>query len=59
MRRVRHPARGEADHVLFTPTLVARYAGQATWVVGDLADRFMLVDLMRAGGVEPGDNGQH
>jgi CheY-like chemotaxis protein len=47
------PARGERDHVVFTPTLVARCGGVATWVLGDLADRTILVDLLHVCGVEP------
>jgi CheY-like chemotaxis protein len=47
------PARGEADHVVFTPTLVARSGGMSTWVLGDLADRSMIVDLLHVCGVEP------
>jgi DNA-binding response OmpR family regulator len=47
------PARGEADHVVFTPTLVTRCGGLATWVLGDLADRSMVVDLLHVCGVEP------
>jgi DNA-binding response OmpR family regulator len=47
------PERGELDHVVFTPTLVARCGGLATWVLGDLADRTMLLDLLHVCGVEP------
>jgi circadian clock protein KaiB len=47
------PARGEADHVVFTPTLVTRCGGLANWVLGDLADRTMLLDLLQVCGVEP------
>jgi DNA-binding response OmpR family regulator len=47
------PARGEADRVVFTPTLVARSGGLSTWVLGDLADRTMLLDLLHVCGVEP------
>lgn len=47
------PGRGEADHVVFTPTLVARCGGLSTWVLGDLADRSMIVDLLHVCGVEP------
>jgi CheY-like chemotaxis protein len=47
------PGRGEIDHVVFTPTLVARCGGLATWVLGDLADRTMLLDLLHVCGVEP------
>ncbi len=47
------PERGEADHVVFTPTLVTRCGGLANWVLGDLADRTMLLDLLHVCGVEP------
>ena len=47
------PQRGEADHVVFTPTLVTRCGGIANWVLGDLGDRTMLVDLLHVYGVEP------
>jgi CheY-like chemotaxis protein len=49
----RDPARGEADRVVFTPTLVARSGGVATWVLGDLSDRAMLLDLLQVCGLEP------
>jgi DNA-binding response OmpR family regulator len=47
------PQRGEADHVVFTPTLVTRCGGVANWVLGDLGDRTMLIDLLHVYGVEP------
>ena len=47
------PARGEADRVVFTPTLVTRSGGIATWVLGDLSDRAMLLDLLHVCGLEP------
>jgi DNA-binding response OmpR family regulator len=47
------PARGESDHVVFTPTLVSRCGGLATWVLGDLADRNMLLELLQVCGLEP------
>lgn len=47
------PARGEADHVVFTPTLVTRCAGAASWVLGDLGDGAMLMDLLHVCGLEP------
>jgi CheY-like chemotaxis protein len=45
--------RGERDRVVFTPTLVARCGGLATWVLGDLADRDLLMDLLHVCGLEP------
>jgi CheY-like chemotaxis protein len=47
------PARAERDRVVFTPSLVARCGGLATWVLGDLADRTLLLDLLRVCGLEP------
>ena len=47
------PARGEADHVVFTPTLVTRCAGEASRVLGDLGDGAMLMDLLHVCGLEP------
>ena len=47
------PARGEADHVVFTPTLVTRCGGVASWVLGDLGDGAMLMDLLHVCGLEP------
>jgi CheY-like chemotaxis protein len=49
----RDPLRGEADRVVFTPTLVTRSGGVATWVLGDLSDRAMLLDLLQVCGLEP------
>jgi len=46
--------RAEADRVVFTPTLLVRGPADATaWVVGDLADPEIVVNLLRLGGVEP------
>ena len=47
------PERGERDRVVFTPSLVARCGGLATWVLGDLADRTLLLDLLHVCGLEP------
>jgi hypothetical protein len=45
--------RAEEDRVVFTPTLVVRGLSDATaWVVGDLADHGVIVDLLRLGGLE-------
>lgn len=46
------PERAERDRVVFTPSLVARSGGLATWVLGDLADRTLLVDLLHVCGLE-------
>jgi len=48
--------RAEADRVVFTPTLLVRGPAEATaWVVGDLADPDIVVNLLRLGGVEPSE----
>jgi DNA-binding response OmpR family regulator len=47
------PERGEADRVVFTPTLVTRCGGLRNWVLGDLTDRKLLLDLLHVYGVEP------
>ena len=49
----RDALRAEADRVVFTPTLLVRGPDEATaWVVGDLADPDIIVNLLRMGGVE-------
>jgi KaiB domain len=49
----RDALQAEADRVVFTPTLVVRGPDEATaWVVGDLADADIVVNLLRLGGVE-------
>jgi two-component system response regulator GlrR len=45
--------RAERDKVVFTPSLVARCGGLSTWVLGDLADRTLLLDLLHVCGLEP------
>ena len=43
----------EADRVVFTPTLLVRGPADATaWVVGDLADPEIIINLLRLGGLE-------
>jgi hypothetical protein len=49
----RDALQAEADRVVFTPTLLVRGPAEATaWVVGDLADPEIIVNLLRMGGVE-------
>ena len=49
----RDALQAEADRVVFTPTLLVRGPADATaWVVGDLADPEVIVNLLRMGGVE-------
>jgi circadian clock protein KaiB len=46
------PADGDADAVIFTPTLVKRGPGPRTWIVGNLDQPELLVDLLDVSGVE-------
>ena len=47
------PLAGEADRVAFTPTLVKRYPEPRMWVLGNLKDPEIVVDLLHACGIEP------
>lgn len=49
----REPLAGEADHVVFTPTLVKRAPGPVMWVLGNLREPGMVEDLLHACGVPP------
>lgn len=49
---VREPLAGEADRIAFTPTLVKRYPEPRVWVLGNLRDPEILVDLLRVCGVD-------
>jgi len=45
--------KAEEDRVVFTPTLILKGLGvSAAWVVGDLSDHEIVVNLLRLGGVE-------
>jgi hypothetical protein len=46
------PSGGEADSVVFTPTLVKRGPGPRTWIVGNLDQDDLLVDLFEVSGVD-------
>jgi len=46
-------AGAEEDQVLFTPTLVKRGPGPRAWVLGDLADAAVVVELLKVCGVKP------
>ena len=50
---VRDPLAGEADRIAFTPTLVKKYPEPKMWLVGNLRDSEILVDLLRVCGVDP------
>ena len=49
----REPERAEADHVVFTPTLVKRRPEPRAWILGDLSDPSVLTDLLHMCGIEP------
>jgi CheY-like chemotaxis protein len=45
------PLAGEADQVVFTPTLVKRSPPPRAWVVGDLSDHGVVISLLDMAGV--------
>jgi CheY-like chemotaxis protein len=47
------PANAEDDQIVFAPTLVKRSPGPRTWVLGDLADAAVVVDLLKMCGMKP------
>jgi len=47
------PARAEEDRIVFTPTLVKRGPGTRAWVLGDLADAAVIVELLKICGLKP------
>jgi CheY-like chemotaxis protein len=47
-----NPEAGDADAVIFTPTLVKRGPGPRTWIVGNLDQPELLVDLLEVSGVD-------
>ena len=49
---VREPLAGEADRIAFTPTLVKKFPEPRMWLVGNLRDPEILVDLLRVNGVD-------
>jgi CheY-like chemotaxis protein len=48
----RQPEAGDADSIVFTPTLVKHGPGSRTWIVGNLDQDELLVDLLELSGVE-------
>ena len=46
------PSSGDEDAVVFTPTLVKRGPGPRTWIVGNLDQPELLIDLLELSGVE-------
>jgi CheY-like chemotaxis protein len=47
-----NPEAGDADAVIFTPTLVKRGPGPRTWIVGNLDQPELVVDLLEVSGVD-------
>jgi CheY-like chemotaxis protein len=47
------PAKAEEDQIVFTPTLVKRSPGPRAWVLGDLADAAVVIDLLKTCGLKP------
>ena len=46
------PDGGDQDSVIYTPTLVQRGPGPRTWIVGNLDQDELLIDLLELSGVE-------
>jgi CheY-like chemotaxis protein len=46
------PSSGDEDAVVFTPTLVKRGPGTRTWIVGNLDQDDLLIDLLDVNGVD-------
>ncbi len=51
------PAAADDDAVVFTPTLVKRGPGPRTWIVGNLDQPELLIDLLELSGVDRRTNG--
>ena len=47
------PGKAEEDQIVFAPTLVKRSPGPRTWVLGDLADAVVVVDMLKMCGLRP------
>lgn len=47
-----HPSSADEDSVVFTPTLVKRGPGPRTWIVGNLDQAELLIDLLELSGVD-------
>ena len=53
-----NPPGGDGDAVVFTPTLVKRGPGPRTYIVGNLDDPNLVVDLLELHGVRPRNDGR-
>lgn len=49
----RDACQAEEDHVVFTPTLVKRQPPPRVWILGDLSNRKVVVDLLYMCGARP------
>ena len=49
----RDPGRAASDRVLFTPTLVKRSPAPQMWVLGDISQPEVVIDLLLMCGIEP------
>jgi CheY-like chemotaxis protein len=49
---VKDPLAGEADRVVFTPTLVKRFPEPRVWMVGNPREPRAIIDLLRTAGVD-------
>lgn len=47
------PRRAEEDNIVFTPTLLKRRPDPRAWILGDLGDPGVVVDLLHMCGIEP------
>jgi circadian clock protein KaiB len=48
----REPLRAELDNVLFSPTLVKVWPAPKMWILGDLSEAEVLIDLLAVCGIE-------
>lgn len=53
------PAQADEDSVVFTPTLVKRGPGPRTWIVGNLDQDELLIDLLDVSGVDRKRDGRY
>jgi CheY-like chemotaxis protein len=49
----RHLKAAQRDRILFTPTLVKRWPDPKVWILGDLTQRAVVIDLLEMAGVDP------
>ena len=52
----RHPDRAETDRICFTPVLLKKQPLPRTYILGDLSNITVLMDLLVSCGVEPVDD---